>query len=230
MENISSKYQKFQNFLQGHSSPKFMALYFGSTLVFYLIIIILSQLFFPGGYSILDYTISAQGGIADNPDGWFIYCSGIIIVGMLLIPYHIYIYQRMQPTLLFVSRSVLFFSLIGCIGFSLLGVFPHDYQNPHDIATALAFGGFILAAVLSFLVLIRKRQLNESSPSKLGLSVAFIHWWGMVVIILAIQELDDWFDMSRFDPRLFSYSVAQWTAMITVLIWMMGMFFNTLKK
>ena len=227
MVSTPQKVQQFKKFLRGYASSSFMGWYIASVLTLYVLVIILARSFFPGGYSALDHTISTQGGIADNPDGWWIYCGGIIIVGILLIPIQIYLYHRLQPTLLFVSRLVLFFSLMGAIGFSFLGVFPHDYPESHDIATGAAFGGFILAAVLSFFVLFRKLQLKESWPTKKGFYLAYFHWWIMVVLIVIFQELDDWFDMSAYDPRYFSYSVVQWTAMVTVLMWMVGMYLNS---
>jgi Protein of unknown function (DUF998) len=215
--------------ISGKQTPKFMGIYIGCILLFYLLVIILAQSVFPEGYSLMNYTISTQGGIEDNPHGWWIYDIGVIIIGIVFIPFFTYIYQRLKPTTLLLSKFAYFFALVGSIGFALLGVFPHDFGFSHGIATGLAFGGFGASAFFTFFVLVRKLFLKESWPTITGFIIVFGQLIVVVLLTTIIQNSEPLESVEAIDPRIYNYPFSQWSMMISLAIWIIGIYIISRK-
>jgi len=80
------------------SSKKIHGIY----LIFVILILTLScviaQMLYPVPYSMLDYHVSAQGGINVNTQGYIYWNIGMIITGILLIPLILYLHRSYSST------------------------------------------------------------------------------------------------------------------------------------
>jgi len=174
----------------------------------------------PDGYSIVTNWISDLGSIAHTPAP-YLYDIACIAAGILTIPFTYY----MEKLLVSVPKAegrdlkgqrwrvrlgsyAFLFSIIGNVGYIGVGIWSGDRDYPtalygmgtHEICSALAFGGFILGALLMGLIIILYNTLIPKSIGLYGilgpLIVAIIYiiggvppsqpfWeWGMLFAIL----------------------------------------------
>ena len=66
----------------------------------------------------------------DQPQTYWVFDTAVIVTGLLLIPLFLWLHKRLVPTTVLLSRIATFFSIVGCIGFSLVGVFRKDFEVP----------------------------------------------------------------------------------------------------
>src|SRR5271157_3367889 len=129
---MSSLREKLRTFFTGRASKHDQLLFFVFTLAVLLTGIIVAQVFFPGGYSILKNHISDQGGMKSNPQVYWFFDIIVVITGILLVPSFIWLYRRLLPTMLPLSKFATFAAIVGCAGFMLVGIIPEDFGNMHD--------------------------------------------------------------------------------------------------
>lgn len=184
------KTSKFHALTRGTLNKKDMGLYLITVFSFLGIMLLLSQLFYPGGYFFLDNYISDQGWLKNNPVGCWFFITGASVTGILLIPYLIYLYRHLMPTCKPLTHLFLGSALIGCIGFSFVGLIPKDFPDPHDIAADLAFGGLGLSAFLSLFILLRKMQKRESWPKFYHVFVIYSTMILVVSLALIFQNMN----------------------------------------
>ncbi|HMF31783.1 MAG TPA: DUF998 domain-containing protein [Candidatus Lokiarchaeia archaeon] len=202
--------EKLHTFFTGRASKRDQLLFFAFTLAVLLTGIIISQAFFPGGYSILNNHISDQGGWANNPQVFWVFDICVVISGILLISSFVWLYRRLLPTMPPVSHLATLGSLAGCVGFICVGLFPQDLGWPHNYAADLAFGGLGLGALLMFFILIRKMWLREPWPNKVGFGVVFgqIIVVGIIALIAQLAHVE--------------WAPFQWSLMISEGVWLFG--------
>ena len=174
---------------------------------------------FPGNYTPYEHHISDQGGILNNPEGHRIFNLGVILTGILLIPYFLWLHRRLLPTTPPLSRLATLFSIIGCIGFCFVGIFPQDIKKTHDFAADIAFGGLGLGIFFTMFILARKTHLKGPWPNKFG----FLAIYSLIFLIggLAIYFQNYWDPGSIpvLDPRLSNDEPWQWTFFTLILCW-----------
>jgi len=208
--------------IYGNASKRQMGMYFFSLLFYLIIMWLIAQSFYLGGYSILEDYISGQGDPYDNPDGYLFFTFGTGLTGIALIPFYIYLYKRFKPTLLLITRLFLLAGIISSIGLALVGFFPRNTSVDlvHDIGADIAFNGAGVCAVCTMFILIRKMIQKIGWPSL----VQFILVYGAV------------FGLGAWMPFQHNSHLTQWTGFFILMIWMIGIYFlvpemkNTEKK
>ncbi len=77
-------------------------------------------------FSIMTHTFSFLGSFRPehNPERWWIFSIAMISWGLLTMPLVLYFHRRMVAISLWGARAGSFFLLLGCVGISLVGVFP----------------------------------------------------------------------------------------------------------
>ena len=179
-------------------------------LIFIFSCFLISQLFFPGGYSPGSYYISAQGNVSINPVGSYFFIFGVGITGILLIPYFTFLYRRIRPIWELGSLVAMFGGFVGCIGFSLVGFFPRGASVDviHDTASSITWLGFLVSMIATSVVIavgiiMKYRRID---PVKFLLVEVIVLTSGVSVFVVEIPTL------------------SQWMAFITVLLWLIGTF------
>lgn len=201
-----------------------MGLYLITVFSFLGIMLLLSQLFYPGGYFFLDNYISDQGWVKNNPVGCWFFIIGASISGILLIPYVIYLYKHLMTTCKPLTHLFLISALIGCIGFSFVGLIPKDFPDPHDIAADLAFGGLGVSAFLSLFILLRKVQKRESWPKFYQVFVIYSTMILVVSLALIFQNTNLNPLTLDVDPRWTTWPPWQWINFFNVIFWLISLY------
>jgi hypothetical protein len=196
--------------ISGTATKRQFALYFFTLLTIFLSLLLLAQSFFPGGFSIYEEYISAQGDPVDNPQGCWFFIFGAGFTGIFLIPFYLYLYRRLSPTTLLISKAFRLLGIIGSIGLSIVGFFPRGgaVDLIHDIGADLAFNGSGLAAFCSLIILFRKLMLKEKWPKI----------WQFLLLYGTI------FGIGLLIPFQNNSELTQWTGFFILLFWMIGLF------
>ncbi|MHA1897598.1 MAG: DUF998 domain-containing protein [Promethearchaeota archaeon] len=217
--------KQFRLLLTGKAHKKTMGIYLFSIIIFFFTMCKISQVLFPGGYSILYYYISDQGCLAENPQGFIFFSIGAITTGLLLIPYFIYIWRHIKNYLTLISNLATLFGLIGSIGLALVGMIPKDFKHPHDIAADLAFGGYALSAFFLLFVFIRIRVITKKFPSVLSFLLSYGVMFALIATEIVFQSNSKSLELIlNINPRYFSSTFWQWMQLFTVLYWMISMY------
>ncbi len=214
MKDIS---QFLRTFYRGQAPKRAYLKYMMIPITIFIIAVTVAISFFPApGFTPMNNHVSDMGGIASNPAVWWFFDVSIFFVGILMTPNFVYLYHRLMPTAKWLTSLVTFCGLVGCIGFSVLGMFPQDFATPHDIAADLSFGGLGGAAFLTMFVFLRKMWIKASWPSW----KAFLALYGPLIVamtfLLIAQSIDP---LPGIDPRWFTWPPWQWIALLSVLYW-----------
>lgn len=185
--------------------------YLLSLQLLFLSSLLLSELFFPGGYDPRRNFISDHGWISQNPQGSYFFIIGIGFTGILLIPYLLLIFQRTKHISKPLSLLALLVGILGSVGFSMVGLFPKGgaVKDFHDLGADLAWYGFLTSMLSTSFVLGLSFLKGNKFPNLPG----FILLEGIVFIIginVFIIENE---------------SLRQWTAFMTVFVWLIGIYF-----
>lgn len=212
----------------GKSTKKEYMTYLISVFSIYVFGVIYSASVFPGGFSFTDVYVSYLGGYPNNPDGYIVYNICVIISGILFVPHFIYIYKRITPTIKFLAFVACLFGLIGCLGFSSLGVYHQGTAGEgHKITTYLAFGGFGISAILMMFVLIQKLILKEEWPT----IKSFLIVYGLIYFFLGFVLTFDMFPeaMLNFgiDAEVLGDRFLEWFYLLIVVIYLFGIVLMT---
>ncbi|MGA1822690.1 MAG: DUF998 domain-containing protein [Thermoplasmatota archaeon] len=180
-------------------------------LIFLFSILLISQILFPGGYSARENFISDHGSGELNPTGSWFFIIGIGMMGILLIPYLIFIFRRTWTVLRSVSLTALIGGILGSAGLSMVGIFPKGsgLDHLHNIGADLAWYCFLISMISTsaviFYGIVGKR--GGFDPVKFLIVEILVFISGISVFILTIPTLK------------------QWTAFLTVLLWLIGIYF-----
>ena len=122
----------------------FMAGIFGSILT--------TAIFTFPGYTFFDYSISALGSLIKNPNGWLLFSIAMWAQAFLVIPFftHVWrVFKTYTPKLSILFLCAVVMTVMGLI---MLGFFPEDPSTSrmHYYSAGFAFGGFFIAACLSW--------------------------------------------------------------------------------
>jgi len=215
--------QKLAILFTGRATKRDQLVLFVVTLAIFLFGVIIAQFFYPGGYSILRNYVSDQGWQATNPETYWVFDTAVIVTGLLLIPLFLWLHKRLVPTTVLLSRIATFFSLVGCLGFSLVGGFRKDFEVPHDTVTVVAFGGLGLAAFFMLFVLLRKMMLREIWPNKVGYVIFFGQLMVVAVLSLVFALAKTTLARAGVDPAWLAWPPWEWLLLISMTIWMGGL-------
>ncbi|MBD3350771.1 MAG: DUF998 domain-containing protein [Candidatus Lokiarchaeota archaeon] len=175
---------------------------------------LLSQLFFPGGYSILDNYISDMGWIAVNPVGCWFFIVGGTLTGILFIPHCLYIHRKLMPDFALFSYLSTFSCIVGSIGLMIVALFTKDdfLKHVHDVAADVAFGGFGIGAFFMMFVLIRKIIIKADWPK----IYQFLIIYGGAIILGAVLL------------NIENNTLQQWMGLFTLMYWLIGIYLSTM--
>ncbi len=209
----------------GLASKKVHGIYLFIVILILTLSCIIAQILYPVTYSMLDYHVSAQGGINANPQGHIYWNIGMIITGILLIPHMLYLHRSFSSTSPKISIISCIISIIACLSISLIGIFPGDLGLPHLIVGCTTFFGFIIAFNLDGIILIeRKQKFPNQWPQTWNYLLFYFFLNCSFIGALIIPEISLNLDKLPFDPRWLSFPIWEWTLFISVFIWMIGFF------
>lgn len=205
-----SSLKGFKRVVTGQNSWKNQLKYLILILSIFATGCILAQIFYPGGFSIVEYYISNQGWIAENPVGCWFFIVGTTMTGCLLVPHFIFMHRQLMPAAKILSYLSTLASITGSIGLAMVGFITKDEATDaiHDVAADLAFIGLGAGAGLALLVMIRKLTLKESWPTLKGFFILFIIIIAMGISVALIED----------------NQLQQWIGLFTMLTWLVGSF------
>ena len=105
----------------------------------------LSRIFFPEPYSIRFFTISHQGDPYSNPQGCWIFNTGVFLMGLLVIPYIVYLWKKFVVFLPKMAIITGVIHVLATLNVSLVGIFPMHFYPFHRIVAFLAFTCYLLS-------------------------------------------------------------------------------------
>ena len=205
---------ELQNVFLGKGSRKSQGLYLVCLFTFFMACLGITQLLFPGGYVWTERFISEEGNHVKNPIGWVFFTIGVCTSAILIMSQSVYIYRHLQPKVLLLSRINLFFLLVGSVGLFIVGAISEEHDLPHNIGSAMAFGGFGFGAFCSFLISIRRLFLKEPWPTFLQFLILFSILLTLGIIVGIGMATHPASETQRF----------QWTGLWIIMIYYFGMY------
>jgi hypothetical protein len=157
---------------------------------------LLADLFFPlngdgtPGYIPFTRTISGQGNFGDNPTGAWFFVVGLVGTSVCLIPFAIYAWRRISVACKVAAGLALFFAIAGAVGFAMVGIWDERgtcllldgegvcnlvSSEVHDVGSAIAFGGNLLAVLFNLFPMISRRV--KTGKDEFGV------WWQLVHVV-----------------------------------------------
>jgi hypothetical protein len=201
--------------ISGRYSTRTSWLYVSSSYAFLVVFLFWSLSFFPGEYSVFANAVSNLGDPIMNPwPGWAIFTAGICAFGCLMLPHAIYSYRRIATFKPGWARSFLVASVIGNAGYAGVGLFSEAPSTivPHAIAAAMAFGGLISAAALSWSPAVARVKRTTSNHARPGLIAALTIIVILPVVCFSMASLSAFISAMRgyMDPGLLSMQFWEW--------------------
>ena len=194
----------------------------------YWIGIIVGALLYPGGFSMTGVYVSYLGGNLENPEGYRFYNACVFLTGFLLIPHFLFLYRRLGENPKFLNIIAIFFGIIGCVGFSFVGVFHQGVPGTsHGTATLFAFGGFGASALFLLIVFLRKRALKESYPSWGQLISVYGFLLGVLTLIVLLDSFSELFQSWGIPEEYFGDRFLEWWYLFVVMGWLIGILIIT---
>ncbi len=205
----------------GNSSKKTYLIYFLSSLMVYIIGIIIGISTYPGGFSFLTVYTSYLGGTENNLDGYIYYNTCMFITGILLIPHFLFLSRRMQPAPKFLNNLLKLFGTIGIIGFGLIGIW-HQGADPkgHQITTWLAFGGLGLAAFCYFILGIVKIIQKHTWPRWSTILLIYGQMSLLIGVTIWLGESEQWLIERGLNPLFSEGKFTEWLYVFIVMGWL----------
>jgi len=171
-------------------------------------------------------TISDLGVYLNNPQGAPIFNAGIFIIGFLLIPFTLKIYQMIEKgdsKLAKISSSIY---LMGSLGFIIVGIFPSNHRIPHLLGATIVFFGYFVVANIDWLIMNRKRKRSgEIKKERNDLGIFHIAF-NLIALQFGISLI-----LSVFDPSygIMSSSLWEWIFFLTIMSRVLIHFINIIK-
>ncbi|MHA1745867.1 MAG: DUF998 domain-containing protein, partial [Promethearchaeota archaeon] len=199
----------------GKSSPKNHRNYMLVVVGAFLVVSVWAQIQFPEPYSILRNTISDQGGIILNPDGYKLWNFAIILLGIFTIPYFLFLYNILRSLSEIASVLSTGLGIISSLSVSFVGIYPLDLQAPHAISAGIAFIGIFLKANIDLVLLLLKNRSQPQSKKTINI----------IKIGIFYTLLDGAFIM-MMTTFLINGSIVpfwEWLYFLSVVLWIFGM-------
>lgn len=148
-------------------------------LLFILLIILITTYgyalwVFPGKYQFLRMSVSSLGNTIKNPQGHTIWSIGMMIAGLGIIPYILFLFRQLRPIACITTYIFTIILLLSAIGVFGVGIFSEDSGLIHYVFAGMAFFGFFTAYSFNMYTLIK------SIRDKMG----WIKIWQLVLIYL----------------------------------------------
>lgn len=197
----------FRDIARGHFTPRTLRCYLAAEICLFWGLILICWLQYPEehAFSILTHTFSFLGSFNDdrNPGGWWLFCIAMTGWGVATAPIVRYLHRTIAGAAGKRSRAVLVLLLMGCVGITMVGLFPD--ARAHILGevrwTDLHYFG-ALFLVLGFLIGIpwlgvlagraaRNPALDESARQAFR-RARWPHWFFILVTAIALFFLIRW--------------------------------------
>jgi len=173
---------------------------------------------FPVQYNMLDHHVSQQGGLINNPQGYVIWNSMMIVIGIMYIPYFLFVYKKAKKLNPRLSKIANIFSILACFGISFVGVFPEDFEVFHQVPAVFAMIGIFISANLYWLVL-----YNYTKKAVAWKQVLYHLCYTLLNCSFFIIVLTESIDFSSLipvvDERWFNFQIWEWFFTIGIFSW-----------
>lgn len=184
-----------------------------------------------GPYSIFHNPISSLGHHRENPVGWLFFSLALAWIGCAIFPVGPYVYRRLAPVCRKTAALGLFFAVAASVGMVLIAFFPAmddplwgsqttTIEDIHNVAAALAFGGWFLAALIWW-----GPQIKDNIPRWGGSKqVPLAHVLGSMALLLfaalgtGISQLYvSLNDLHSMDAGFLSWPFWEWTLLVALM-------------
>ncbi|MHA1475312.1 MAG: DUF998 domain-containing protein [Promethearchaeota archaeon] len=218
----------FSTFINGKAPLKAYILNLCLIFIVLGLILIIPVLLFPNSYSMKNNFISDLGVYSSNPQGAPIFNTGIIFIGILQIPFSMKLFQLKEKgdsKLIKISKSI---SIMGALGFIMVGIFPSNIRIPHLTGAFIVFFGYYLIANIDLIILIRNRKRSKELRSKLS----YLGIFYIIFNLIAIQFCFTVILASNYPNHIlhsygyFSSSLWEWIFFLAIMSWSLVYFIS----
>ncbi|MBN2153738.1 MAG: hypothetical protein JW839_19935 [Candidatus Lokiarchaeota archaeon] len=148
------------------------------------------------GYVPFTRTISGQGNHGDNPVGAWFFVIGLVGTSIILVPFNLYAWRRLSAACKNTAGLALFFAITGAAGFAVVGIWDEQSTcllldgagsctlmscDVHDVGSAIAFGGNLLAVLVNLFPMISHRVKTGKDD--------FGAWWQLAHVAAFVALL-----------------------------------------
>jgi hypothetical protein len=204
--------------------------------------ILLADLFFPPkatgvpGYIPFTRTISGQGNHGDNPVGSWFFVAGLVGTAICLVPFNLYTWRRLVAVCKNTAGLALFFAIAGAAGFAMVGIWDEQStclllggdgtcilgsHDVHDVGSAVAFGGNLLAVLINLFPMILSRVKTGKDMFgvwwQLGHVMSFIALFATAGVVLNASGVPD---------VLKGYAFWQWSLFSALAVYYLSIAFR----
>jgi len=230
--SIEVFWNDFSEFIKGKASLKTFIFNLYFIIICLGLTLIIPRILYPTFYSMRTHFISSLGVYLNNPQGAPIFNTGIILIGFLQIPLTMNLYQILEKGNLKLAKISRSFSIIGALGFIIVGIFPSNISAPHLTGAFMVFIGYYLAANINWIILIQKRKRSEEFKSNTShLSFLFLVF-NLIANQFFISVIIDLIYPNHIlhSYGFFSSSLWEWIYMIAIISWLSIYFYNINKS
>lgn len=179
-------------------------------------------------YSLFNHFISELGEVGVSGRAWA-FNLGMIVGGLLLLPFIIYLGMRLGSVLGWVGTA---FGVLAALGVVAIGVFPMNNLEPH-VKAAMTFFRSGLAMVIAFGLAIQFQPVGQITIPKttnlLSLAAAAAFASFLLLPRLKKPETDpvETLDPQKIPqrPRFWALAFVEWLVFFATIFWLFGMAF-----
>jgi len=170
-----------------------------------------------------------------NPIGFYVFNTGMIISGIIVIPHGFYLYRMLQPDVKILSGMSAIFLMITGVGLSMVGLFPASVNYPMHVVGAFgSIGGVALSCLISIPSIIKKKIRKAAWPKWWHIIVTYgelISIATVAILLVAIPIIIE-LQAGTFDPNYppAIWPLCEWLILMSSILWLCGMVFVSPKK
>jgi hypothetical membrane protein len=212
--------------LQGKAPSKIHRVYILLIFFFFAVMCLIAQNLFPEPYSFLKNSISDQGCPLNNPNGYFLFNIGIIVLGLLLIPHFLYLSHVLRQIMPGVALITLILGLIGSTGMIFVGIFPKHLEPIHGIVARITFIAFFFYGNGTFIIFLQTREFLKSFRSRSKGLIIFlvlfnISFAGLIIACIFLEKPPG---SQEIFHTFFPFSIWEWLYFLVIMGWLIGAF------
>ena len=212
--------------LQGKAPSKVHRVYILLIFILFATICVICQNVFPEPYSILKNSISDQGCPLNNPNGYYLFNIGIIVMALLLVPHFLYLSHVLKQVMPGVTFITLFLGFIGSIGMIIVGIFPKHMEPIHGIAAMITFIAFFLYSNGTFIIFLQTRIFLKSFRSRSKGLITYLVLFNISFagLIIACIFLENPPESQEIMNLFFTFPLWEWLYFLVIMGWLIGAF------
>jgi hypothetical membrane protein len=225
---------QFILWLKGQADKKSYIISMLITLAILLTGIFGAILLYQDDFSFLRIQISELAYPSVNPIGFYVFNTGMILAGILVIPHVPRLYRMLQPDMKILNIISAFFFGITGIGLIMIGLFPASGNyDIHIVGAFGSIGGIAVSCLFSMPSIIKKLIRKAAWPK----------WWHVLVtygemliistvsiLLVAIPIIIE-LQAGTFDPAYppAIWPLCEWLILMSSILWVCGIIFVSPK-